>query len=198
MQEPTGYTGLYQLWNVDLDGDDSDDDPWHFGTTSQYPVLRADLDGDGRATWQEFGYQIREGPTLSATTVLRGGETQVDLTWTGVNTGHWNPAPTVTYTLRRDTYPFYQLRNVAERLNGLRYTDTVTPSYRDFASNRYAYQVAAVVSGGEATHSLPSYLQPDTQAPSVREMSVSGAPGDAPLPTGKKFRSGRPLLRGCT
>ena len=174
LQEPTGYSGLYRLWNVDLDGDNSADDPWHFGTTSQYPVLRADLNGDGRATWQEFGYQVREGPTLSATTALRDGETQVDLKWTGVNTGHWNPAPSVTYTLRRDTYPFYQLRNVAEGLNALSYTDTVTPRYRDFNSNRYAYQVAAVVSGGEATHSVPSYLQPDTQAPSVREMRLSG------------------------
>ena len=190
LQEPTGYTGLYQLWNVDLDGDNSADDPWHFGTTSQYPVLRADLNGDGRATWQEFGYQIREGPTLSATTALRGGETQVDLSWTGVNTGHWNPAPTVTYTLRRDTYPFYQLRNVVEGLDGLRYTDTVTPSYRDSTSNRYAYQVAAVVSGGEATHSVPSYLQPDTQAPLVREISVSGAPGGGTSAHGEEISVG--------
>ncbi|MCY3778341.1 MAG: fibronectin type III domain-containing protein, partial [Candidatus Aminicenantes bacterium] len=188
LQEPTGYTGLYQLWNVDLDGDNSPDDPWHFGTTSQYPVLKADLDGSGGATWQEFGYQIREGPTLSATTALRGGETQVDLSWTSVNTGHWNPAPSVTYTLRRDTYAFYQLRNIAEGLNALSYTDTVAPSYRDFNSNRYAYQVAAVVSGGEATHSVPTFLQPDTQAPSVREIRLSGGPVGTAYAEGDEIR----------
>ena len=35
----TPYTGIYANWNVDLDGDDSGDDPWDFGTASQYPVL---------------------------------------------------------------------------------------------------------------------------------------------------------------
>ena len=168
LQAPTGYTGLYQNWNVDLDGDNSPDAPWHFGTTSQYPVLKADMDGNGVATWQEFGYQIREGPTLSATTAVRNGEIQVDLSWTRVNTGHWNPAPPVTYSLRGDDYPFVALRHVTQGLDLLRYTDTVTPSYRHSDSNRYAYQVSAVVSDGEATHSVPSYLDlPDTKGPEV-------------------------------
>ena len=103
--------------------------------------------GTGCATWQEFGYQIREGPTLSATTAVRNGEIQVDLSWTRVNTGHWNPAPPVTYSLRGDDLPVrYQLRHVTQGLDLLRYTDTVTPSYRHSDSNRYAYQVSAVVS----------------------------------------------------
>ena len=40
LQEPTGYTGIYAGWNVDLDGDGNADDPWDFGTTTQYPALR--------------------------------------------------------------------------------------------------------------------------------------------------------------
>ena len=40
LQGPTGYTGIYASWNVDLDGDNSVDDPWDFGTASQYPVLK--------------------------------------------------------------------------------------------------------------------------------------------------------------
>ena len=157
LQAPTGYTGLYQNWDVDLDGDDQPDDPWHFGTTRQYPVLKADLDGDGRATWQEFGYQIREGPTLSATTTVRDGKNQVDLSWTRVSTGHWNPAPPVTYTLTR---PIGSI--IAENLAGTSYTRTVT------ASHCCAYQVAAVVSGGEATRSAPRYVElPDREGPSV-------------------------------
>ena len=39
LQTPTGYTGLYVAWNLDLDGVTGGDDPWDFGTTSQYPVL---------------------------------------------------------------------------------------------------------------------------------------------------------------
>ena len=41
---PTDYGGAssanaFYGWNVDLDGDSSADDPWDFGTTTQYPVL---------------------------------------------------------------------------------------------------------------------------------------------------------------
>ena len=41
LQAPTGYSGIYANWNVDLDGDGSGDDPWAFGTASQYPVLKS-------------------------------------------------------------------------------------------------------------------------------------------------------------
>ena len=39
LQGPTGYGGIYAGWNVDLDGAAGGDDPWNFGTASQYPVL---------------------------------------------------------------------------------------------------------------------------------------------------------------
>ncbi len=57
LQTPTGYRGIYANWNVDIDGDGSADDPWHFGTASQYPVLQVDVDGDGTASWSELGPQ---------------------------------------------------------------------------------------------------------------------------------------------
>ena len=64
LQMPAGYTGIYAMWNLDLDNSDGDgdattggDDPWDFGTASDYPALRGDFDGDGTATWQEFGTQ---------------------------------------------------------------------------------------------------------------------------------------------
>ena len=40
LQTPSAYAGLYAAWNVDVDGHPGTDDPWAFGTTSQYPVLR--------------------------------------------------------------------------------------------------------------------------------------------------------------
>ena len=47
LQSLTGYTGIYATWNVDLDNLDRDDDlmtggddPWDFGTSGQYPVLK--------------------------------------------------------------------------------------------------------------------------------------------------------------
>ena len=39
LRSPTGYTGAYADWNVDLDGNGSSDDPWRFGSTTEYPVL---------------------------------------------------------------------------------------------------------------------------------------------------------------
>ena len=39
LQAPTGYTGIYANWNIDLDGDTFPDNPWNFGTTTTLPVL---------------------------------------------------------------------------------------------------------------------------------------------------------------
>ena len=57
LQMPTGYTGIYSNWDVDVTGDDRDDDPWDFGSSSQYPALKTDVNGDGRSTVEEFGNQ---------------------------------------------------------------------------------------------------------------------------------------------
>ena len=51
LQTPVGYTGIYAAWNANLDGVTGADDPWYFGTTSQYPVLKYgktdyDIDND--------------------------------------------------------------------------------------------------------------------------------------------------------
>ncbi len=40
LQRPTDYDGIYAAWNLDLDGDYEADDPWDFGTSSQYPSLK--------------------------------------------------------------------------------------------------------------------------------------------------------------
>ena len=39
LQAPTGYTGIYANWNLDLDGVTGGDNPWHFGGGHQYPIL---------------------------------------------------------------------------------------------------------------------------------------------------------------
>ena len=53
LQGPTGYTGIYAAWNANLDGVTGNDDPWDFGTSTQYPILvyhltnDYDMDNDG-------------------------------------------------------------------------------------------------------------------------------------------------------
>ena len=150
LQAPTDYEGIYETWNVDLNpsffGDGEVDDPWDFGTASQYPVLSRDLNGVGGATWQEFGYQIRAGLTLMAST--SDGQAQVNLSWTAADLSAWSPAPGITYTVTRDNGTTVQ--TIAEDLTGTGYNDTGVT-----AGRRYTYRVTAVVDGGEAARSAP-------------------------------------------
>ena len=140
LQAPTGSSGIYRSWNLDLDGDHVND--WHFGTARQYPVLSVDTNGVGGATWQEFGYQLREGPTLTAA----AQPTEVVLSWTAVNANHWPSMPDITYTLYRENSA--TVETLAEGAGGLQYTDTNVT-----IASTYTYQVAAVATGGEAARS---------------------------------------------
>ena len=120
---------------------------WDFGTGSQYPALKADFDGDGTATWTEFGYQLRAGPALT----LLPADEQVTLTWPGVDTSHWpDDPPTVTYALYRDGG-----RIATDVASGFINTGLTT-------DQRYEYQVAAIVNSGQASRSLWRRIVPGT------------------------------------
>ena len=119
LQSPTDYAGLYAEWNVDVDGDGSVDAPWHFGTDAQYPALSFDMDGDGQATWQEAGRQLRSGPAVTAQPAAE--PTQVVLTWAPVDGTAWTPSPAVTYTVYRESGG--ALETVAAGVRDAEYTD---------------------------------------------------------------------------
>ena len=70
LQQPTQATGIYALWQVDLDNADGDynldtgrEDFWDFGDSIHYPALKVDFNADGVVTWWEFGDQDRELPS---------------------------------------------------------------------------------------------------------------------------------------
>ena len=134
LQLPTAASDIYQTWNVDLDGDSMNDDPWDFGTSSQYPALSVDTNGVGGATWQEFGQQIRTSPALMPTTALG----QVTLTW--------SPVSSATYNLYRTSGTTVAI--LSENTSSRSYVDTDVT-----AGATYVYQVAAVINGGEASRS---------------------------------------------
>ena len=46
---------------------------WNVGASSQYPVLTADIDYDGRRTWREFGHQCGTTPPAPVTATRSGG-----------------------------------------------------------------------------------------------------------------------------
>ena len=150
LQTPTDYTDIYEGWNVELGsspfGDGEADDPWDFGTTAQYPVLSLDLNDDNRATWEEFGYQVRGSLTLRAATTAN--QAQVVLSWNAISTSSWSPAPDVSYTLYRDDGA--TIEAIETDLTGLTHTDTSVT-----IGDPYTYWVAALLDGGEAARSAP-------------------------------------------
>ena len=99
LQQPTDYTGIYADWLIDIDNADEDfddttgvDDFWDFGTSSDYPALKKDLDGDGVATWWEGGGQHgRAAPTPTPRPTATA-------TFTPTATATHTPTPTITPT----------------------------------------------------------------------------------------------------
>ena len=63
LQSPTSYTGIYSYWNDDIDGNAGGDNPWDFGTASEYPTINNVA-----------------GAPKSLSAVI--GDEQVTLTWT--------------------------------------------------------------------------------------------------------------------
>ena len=164
LQAPTGAHGLYATWSTAH---------WDFAS-GRYPALRVDFDGDGRESWQEFGYQLRAGPQLTVTETEGG----VVLNWRAVDTSPWRPAPTVTYTVYRTDGNALHL--LATGVDGLTYTDHTVPT--DVSAT---YQVAAVVNGGEAVRSAlvtagdqePPLSSPPPPAPPRGSSGSDGSSG---------------------
>ena len=147
------------------------DSYWDTGAAGQNPALKVDFNGDGRATWQEFGYQLRAGPQLTVTEEVG----QVVLRWTAVDTSHWQPAPGVTYTVYRTDGNATAL--LADGVGGLTYTDPTAPT------EGTTYQVAAVVNGGEAVRSALAVVSPPNDA-RLRNLAISPGTLNEPFASG--------------
>ena len=174
LQSPTDYSGIYSTWNVDTDGDGSADDPWDFGGSGDYPALNHDFDGGGAATWEEFGYQLRDGPTLTIAT----GSGQPVLTWTAVAADDWDPEPSVLYTVTRNDGT--DVNTLASGLAALTYTDGDV-----IEGETYSYQVAAGTGAGEAVRS--SVVEVTTPIDPTTPPRVRSIASDATHPTKDAF-----------
>ena len=129
LQEPTGYDGIYAPWHIDFDNVDLDydettnrEDFWDFGASSQYPALEADIDGNGTATWWEFGNQHSRPapiptPTPTATATL-----------TPTATATHTPMPTITPTPTQTATPTSTPTPTATATNTPIPTATPTPT----------------------------------------------------------------------
>ena len=156
LQAPTDDTGIYADWDADQ---------WDFGGTGEYPALVVDFDGDGDATWEEFGYQLRAGPVLMGTT----DSSQSKLTWTAVDVSTWDPEPVLTYSVVRNDGT--DVAAIASGLTGLAYTDSEV-----VGGGTYSYQVGAGVGSGEASRSEMvevTVVTTDLTAPSIESIESS-------------------------
>ena len=180
LQEPTGYTGIYADWLSDIDNADEDfdettgvDDVWDFGTSSQYPALKADLDDSGHASWWEFGSQHgRPQPTATPTPIATDTPTPT-ATATATSTPTVTPTPTETATPTSTATPTE--------------TPTMTPTPTD-----------TPVPTATATHTpAPTATpEPPTQTPVILVVTATPS-GDAPSGGGCNSVDGVPLGVGA-
>ena len=194
LQLPTDYTGsIYAAWNLDLDDDDTVDDPWDFGTACEYPVLQVDFSGDGIATWQEFGSQreiactptVTPTPTLTPTptptatatpTVTATATNTPTTTPTATNTATVTPTPTATLT----PTPTATATATATVTPTATDTATVTPTATDTATvTPTATATATVTPTATATATVtPTATNTPTSTP-----TATGTPTSTPTAT---------------
>ena len=108
LQTPTGYTGIYAAWNTDVDGDGNADDPWDFGTGSQYPVLKY-ASHDFAAQGRPFDYDADNDGLIDITTLAQLDAIRHDLN------GDGDPAGATGAAAFRKAFP-HRVRSAAGRM----------------------------------------------------------------------------------
>ena len=206
LQTPTAYgTGadIYANWDIDVDdglavgvddgtaaGDPGTDDPWDFGTNSEYPTLRVDFNVNGTPTAFEFGGQGRAVPTAPAAPsalTATAANTAVTLNWTApVNDGG---APIINYMVEYDTDMNFSS------------SPTTVPTAADATSHTvstltnatlYYFRVAAVNSVGTGAY-YPGATDAAVSATPAVPLAISsisptsGAVGETVMITGTGF-----------
>ena len=84
LQTPTGYTGIYATWNINIDGQTGNDNPWTFGKADQYPVLKyAGLDTTAQFVAQPRNYDTDSDGLIDITTLAQLNAIRHDLNGNG-------------------------------------------------------------------------------------------------------------------
>ena len=196
MRSPITYTGIYENWEVDIDGDDNADDPWDFGTDQQYPVLKVDFNNDNDATWQEFGNQRNPPGPRSITSIATYATNQLTITWSAPE---WDGGSDIS------SYDFRHIRSYSSDMSDEQWTVIVGAAGADSLQaniigleegNSYDIQVRAVNSIGQRQWLETSVGKPN-EAPSlveidfirsVPENSLAGT--DVGVPIEAEYRDG--------
>ena len=81
LKAPTGYSGLYAQWNLDMDGVEGGDNPWDFGNSRHYPIL---VYGDIKSAPQQRDYDTDNDRRIEITTLEQLNAIRWDLNTDGV------------------------------------------------------------------------------------------------------------------
>ncbi len=146
LQSPTGYVGVYRNWNKDLDGDGQMDDPWNFGTSSQYPKLK----------WQGFDAERQRFPSSEEEPTTTTPTSRVPTAVRAESTGQglfvtWRAAAGATaYRV--------QWRQSGQSWSTSRQAETTRTSYEigGLADGTYEVRVLPVVDGQVGEPSAPA------------------------------------------
>ena len=161
LQSPTGYAGIYANWDVDLDGDYEADDPWHFGTSRQYPSLK----WGGFDPSQQFAVAEAPEPEPAEASSSVPTEVRAETTSQGLLVT-WRAAAGATAYL-------VQWRQSGQAWSSQRQAETAETRYEiaGLAAGAYEVRVLAVVDG-------------EAGEPSEPARGESGAPNRPPLAHG--------------
>ena len=184
LQTPTAYgtaMEIYANWNIDVDngadagiddgtmpGDAAADDPWDFGTDSQYPVLKVDFNVSGSPTAFEFGGQGRVSTTVPdalAALTATAANAEVTLSWTAAAS---DGAPITGYMID------YSVSADFSSPPTTRTTAAAATSYTVSGLTNgtlYYFRVAAVNAAGTAAY-----------YPGAANAAVSATPAAIPFP----------------
>lgn len=209
LKHPTAYGGIYRSWHSDFDNADIDynprtgkDDFWDFGASADYPLLKADFDGDGIATWWEFGKQhgSRAVPTPTPTPTATHTPTPTNTpTPTHTLPPTFTPTPTHTPT----STPTPTLTPIPTHTPTA--TDTPLPTHTPSATNTpiptatplpptHTPIPTATPAPTDAPTAAPAPAtapEPPTQTPAVVVVVVTATPSaDAPVGGGCGFAPG--------
>ena len=171
LKEPTGYTGIYADWLIDIDNADGDydettgvDDFWDFGTSSDYPALKVDADGDGMATWGEGGNQHgRPAPTATPTATASA-------TPTPTATATHTPVPTNTATSTQTVTPTNTPTPTTTATNTPIPTGTPTPTMTPTPTDTLVPTNTPILTATATHTSVPTDTPAPTSTPTATEM----------------------------
>ena len=196
LRAPTDYAGIYANWNVDIDRVSGGDDPWDFGDSIHYPLLKVDSDGDGTAAWEEFSGQTQPSaaPTANAGPDLAGapGESVTPQGTNSVNpygewwrmAHRWTQLSGSTVTLDHPTHgdPTFTIPADAPDGTTLEFELTVTDKERRSDSDTMVVTVA----GAEPANTPPTaaiVAAQVTTATAGETVALQGVGGDAETAT---------------